>query len=73
MEFYTKYRRPKHNGSEPGGGQLVVERAGYVDTKTQIENFIRSGSLCLQFLFKQAIHYSMSVTIHKLKHLLLQR
>lgn len=45
MEFYTKYRRPKHNGSEPGGGQLVVERAGYVDTKTQIENFIRSGEL----------------------------
>ena len=27
----------------------------------------------LQFLFKQAIHYSMSVTIHKLKYLLLQR
>lgn len=46
VSFYTHYKRPKEEFEELSD-ELIVERAGYIDTKTQIENFIRSGQLLM--------------------------
>lgn len=40
--FYTKSRRPE-KVLEPGGGDRIVESAGYVPAKTLIESFLLAG------------------------------
>lgn len=42
QQFMTRYHRPKAT-YEPGGGDLLVERAGYIPPKKQIEQFMLAG------------------------------
>lgn len=42
MEFYTKWNRPKSD-AEKGGGKKVVETAGYITVKQQVDNLMIAG------------------------------
>lgn len=42
MQFMTRYNRPEVV-YEVGGGELLVERAGYIPPKKQIEQFMLAG------------------------------
>lgn len=48
MEFYTKYNRPPKN-YERGGGEVLVERAGYISAQVRIENLMLAGLRLQQY------------------------
>ena len=46
LKFFTQYERPEQD-FEVQDDTVVVERAGYVPAKQQIESFIQSGQLLM--------------------------
>jgi len=48
MEFRTSYSRT-HSKGEPGGGQIVVERKGYISNKVRIENMMLAGQRLIDY------------------------
>lgn len=43
MLFFTQYSRPKEKELEPGGGERLVETAGYVPAEVQISDMLEAG------------------------------
>lgn len=48
MNFFTKYNRPPKQ-FERGGGEILVERAGYISAQMRIENLILAGLRLQQY------------------------
>lgn len=50
VKFYTQYTRPeKKDFLEPGGGEVIVERGGYVTTKERVESMLAAGQRLMDY------------------------